>query len=77
MRETAWIEREAKKAERQRERDLEASNNAERRRIGVFITAFCIAILAFNVGVPWWGGVALFVAAFIGLTMAAGLSFKW
>jgi hypothetical protein len=77
MRETAWVEREAKKEERQRERDLEAGSNTERRRIGVFIVAACIAILAFNIGLPWWGCVAMYIAAFLGLTMAAGLSFKW
>jgi hypothetical protein len=47
-----------------------------RRRHGVNIATFAIAGLAFQLNLPWWHAGGITVAALVGLTMAAGLSFR-
>ena len=63
--------------ERQAKRDQTAAGNFERRRLGVFITTFAIAGLAFQMNLPWWNAGLIMVGAWVGLTMAVGLSMKW
>jgi hypothetical protein len=63
--------------ERQAERDKIASGDLERRRYGVAIATGAIAGMAFQMNLPWWNASSIAVAAYVGLTMAAGLSFKW
>ncbi len=63
--------------ERSAKRDEIAAGDVVRRRYGVSIATFAMAGLAFQLDLPWWNAGAITVAALVGLTMAAGLSFRW
>ena len=76
-RETAWLERVIAKEERLAERDVRATANSERRRLGVFIATIAIGFLAFQLGLRWWEIAFLEAAVYAGLTMASGLAWKW
>lgn len=54
-----------------------AASNFVRRRHGVSIATLAIAGFAFQLNLPWWNAGLITVAAGVGLTMAAGLSFRW
>lgn len=63
--------------ERNAKIDEIAARNVVRRRTGVTIATFAIAALAFQLNLPWWHAGAITVVALVGLTMAAGLAFRW
>ena len=76
-REMAHLDREAAKAERVAKRDERAFRDTDRRRIGAFIVAAAIGSLVFQLNLPWWHGGMIVAATYVGVTMAAGLAFKW
>jgi hypothetical protein len=63
--------------EQNAKRDEIVAGNLLRRRTGVTLATFAIAELAFHLNVPWWHARLITVGAGIGLTMVAGLSFRW
>lgn len=72
--ETAWIDHAVLKNRRRVEKDAKAAVNFSRRHLGVIFTTVAIAALAYQEGLPWWRAVAIILAAYIGLTMVAGLA---
>lgn len=63
--------------ERNANRDEIVAANLMRRRTGVTFATFAIAELAFHLNIPWWHAGLITVGAGVGLTMVAGLSFRW
>ena len=63
--------------EREAKRDQAAAGDVTRKRYGVIIVAFAIFYMAIALGLPWWEAALAGMAVAVGLTMAAGLSFKW
>ena len=61
---------------RQAQRDA-AAGGGDRRRAGAFYTSFAVAMLAWNLPLPWWGMVGIVGLTYIGLHMVAGVSLKW
>jgi len=76
-RETAWIDGSVKRDQRQAGLDAHAMANSERRRFGVWICAATVAVLAAQINMAWWEVALIFTAVYAGLTMAAGLAWKW
>lgn len=76
-RETAWVGRETAKIERVAKRDEQAARNTNRRRFGTLIVAGAVAALVFQSNLPWWSSALIVAATYVGITMAAGLAFKW
>ena len=76
-RETAWLDREFERVQRLADRDAKAAADADRRRIGVGLASVSVLVLAFQGGLPWWQAVLIGAAMYAGLTMAAGLAWKW
>jgi hypothetical protein len=76
-RETAWIDRAAKRDQRLKERDTAASLNSERRRFGVVITSVIVGWPAFEAHLPALEAMAMGAGVYVGVTMAAGLAWKW
>lgn len=77
MRQTAYLDREAARAERLAKKDAVAAVNADRRRFGVVILTSTIGALAIYLSLPWWGSMLVMTGVYTGGTMAAGLAFKW
>lgn len=78
LRSTAWIDRAVEKDQRLAKQDSRAAVNTDRRRMGVTIsTAAVIAPLIGHFSLPWWEVGLVAVALYAGLTMAAGLAWKW
>jgi hypothetical protein len=75
-RETAWLDRAAARDERHAAKDKWAASNVERRRSGVVLTTLAIAMLAFQLDLPWWNAAVIILLAYVGTTMTAGLAFK-
>jgi hypothetical protein len=76
-RETAWLDRAVEKDRRLAKRDSSTAVNTERRRIGVSITTIAVAWLAYELNVPVWETVLIAAGVYVGLTMSAGLAWKW
>ena len=76
VRETAWIDRAVAKDQNLAERDAAAARNKERRRLGVTLITGAVGVLAFQV-LPWWLAIFITAAVYSGVTMAAGLAWKW
>jgi hypothetical protein len=77
MRETAWIDRAVERDQRMAKRDAAATVNTDRRRFGVYIATAAICTLMLRLNVPWWEGILIGSGVYAGLTMAAGLAWKW
>jgi Flp pilus assembly protein TadB len=76
-RETARFQRQFERDQQQAEKDAKVSGDTDRRRFGVFLVAFAVAALAWQMNLPWWHIISIAAAVYIGLTMAAGLAWKW
>jgi hypothetical protein len=71
------MEREGAREDRRRARDEIAASDYGRRRLGIMIATYAFAPLAFQVAPHWWQAALVTVMAFVGLTMAVGLSWRW
>jgi hypothetical protein len=76
-RETAYLDRAAKREEHRALKDAEALTNTTRRREGAMIVTFAVAFVAGQAGMEWWQVGVLFVATYIGMNMAVGVTLKW
>ena len=77
MRETAWIDRAARRDLRKQKLDEGLSVNYDRRRTGVFLATLAFASVGYNIDWPWWQGLAAVMVLWTGLHMAAGISMRW
>jgi Flp pilus assembly protein TadB len=76
-RETARFQREFERDQRQAAKDDKASRDTDRQRFGVFLVTAAVASLAWHMNLPWWHVGLIAAAVYVGLTMAAGLAWKW
>ena len=63
--------------ERSVKKDQAAAVNVTRERHGVTFTTLAVAMVAYRLNLPWWETALTATFFYPGLTMAAGLSFKW
>lgn len=63
--------------ERSVKKDEVAARDVGRKRYGVTIATMVVALLAYQLSSSWWEAAAAAVFFYVGLTMAAGLSFRW
>lgn len=77
MRETAWLDRAVARDQLQGQRDAAAAGNTERRRIGILLVSIAIAAVAWQLNLLWWEIALIVGCVYAGLTMAAGLAWKW
>jgi hypothetical protein len=76
-RETAWLDRAVLREKRQAEKDERVRHNADRRRIGAWLVTVSIVWATSQSAMPWWEVVSIGAAVYVGMHLAAGVTFKW
>jgi hypothetical protein len=76
-RETAYLDRENARDERQYQHDLQADSGDRRRTGAAFVTTTAFVLVAANTSMPWWIIACTGVGTWLGLHMIAGVTIKW
>jgi hypothetical protein len=75
-RETAYLDRQNARDERQYQRDLQA-DSGDRRRTGAAFVTIAFVLVAANTSMPWWIIACTGFVTWLGLHMIAGVTIKW
>jgi hypothetical protein len=75
-RETAWLDRVVARDQRLAKRDAAGARDTYRRRFGVYLITVAIGVVALQ-SLVWWQVLFVAAAVYAGMTMAAGLAWKW
>jgi hypothetical protein len=75
LRETAWLDRETARAERRAKKNEALARNSERKRMGAYLCAIAVGALCWQLDLPWWHTALIVGAIYVGIHMAAGISF--
>jgi hypothetical protein len=73
-RQTAWLDREAARAERRAKKNEALARNVDRKRVGAYLCAFAVAALCWYLGVAPWHAALIVGAVYAGVVMAAGIA---